>query len=59
MTWFIGFNPIWEEKFDFTVRIPEMAFIYFAVKDDSKSGKNALLGHYMLAFPALMKGKNL
>ena len=52
----IGFNPIWDQTFEFTIRMPEMAFIYFAVKDDSKSGKNAILGQYILAFQGVMEG---
>ncbi|CAG2106000.1 unnamed protein product [Medioppia subpectinata] len=52
-----GFNPVWNESpIEFIIRCPEMAFIYIAVKDHSATGKDVLLGQYMLAFPAIMEG---
>jgi len=51
-----GFNPIWSEKCEFTVCLPEMSFIYFCVKDHSRAGKNVTLGQYMLPFQAIMEG---
>ncbi|XP_054156310.1 1-phosphatidylinositol 4,5-bisphosphate phosphodiesterase delta-4-like [Oppia nitens] len=51
-----GFNPIWDESCNFLLRLPEMAFIHFQVIDESKTGKNALLGQYMLTFAAIMEG---
>jgi hypothetical protein len=57
---FVGFNPIWDEFCEFTVRLPEMAFIHFVVKDHFGTGKDVTLGQYMLAFPAIMEGiKNI
>jgi hypothetical protein len=53
-----GFNPVWDQKCEFTVRFPELAFIYFVVKDNCETGKDLKLGQYVLAFSAITQGIN-
>ena len=39
-----GFNPVWNQTFQFNVKVPALAFLDFRVKDHSKSGKDQSLG---------------
>lgn len=53
-----GFNPVFDEAFEFTVSSPEIAFLEFVVKDQSFSvaGKNVKLGHYILPVRSIAEG---
>ena len=33
-----GFNPVWNETFQFESKVPSLAFLEFKVKDHCKSG---------------------
>jgi len=39
-----GFNPIWNESFDFEVPIPELAMIRFVVQDEDMFGDPNFIG---------------
>jgi hypothetical protein len=53
---FPGFNPIWDETCEFIIRMPELAFVYFVIKDHSTTGKDVKLGQFVLPFRAIMEG---
>ena len=50
-----GFNPIWNEEFDFVVNCPELAFVKFTVKDEDV-GRDQLIGHYVIRLESMRKG---
>ena len=39
-----GFNPIWDESFDFEVLIPDLAMIRFVVQDEDMFGDPNFIG---------------
>ncbi len=51
-----GFNPIWDEKFTFTINCPELAFVKFTVKDKD-IGKDQIIGEYAIRFENIRQGK--
>ncbi|KAG8236623.1 hypothetical protein J437_LFUL016455 [Ladona fulva] len=51
-----GFNPRWDHKMVFTIKIPESAILVFTVKDYSSSGVNRKLGTYALPVTSLNTG---
>jgi len=51
-----GFNPIWNETFQARVNCPELAFIYFRVRDHAQSGSDMPLGYYVAPFAAIATG---
>lgn len=53
-----GFNPIWEESFTYRVLCPELAIIYFRVRDHSQSGTDMPLAHGAVPFCSITTGKN-
>jgi len=50
-----GFRPVWDEKFDFFMALPEMALIRFAVFDSS-SGSGEFIGQTTMPFDSVMTG---
>jgi Ca2+-dependent lipid-binding protein len=52
-----GFNPRWNQKMNFSLKVPELAMVHFAVKDSSTTGKNAMLGMYALPFSSMQQGE--
>ena len=53
---FIGFNPYWDETFEFVAKVPELAHILFLVKDNKSYGKDDILGAYSLPLTCLQSG---
>ncbi|XP_018494709.1 1-phosphatidylinositol 4,5-bisphosphate phosphodiesterase delta-4 [Galendromus occidentalis] len=51
-----GFNPNWNRTFEFIVEVPDLAFLVFIVKDDSRTGKNLKLGKYAVPLTAVRTG---
>lgn len=41
-----GFNPVWKWSFSFDVKVPQLAFLEFKVKDHSKSGRDQHIGSF-------------
>jgi Ca2+-dependent lipid-binding protein len=52
-----GFNPRWNQKMIFSLKVPELAMVHFAVKDSSTTGKDAMLGMYALPFGSIQQGR--
>ncbi|XP_005994279.1 1-phosphatidylinositol 4,5-bisphosphate phosphodiesterase delta-1 isoform X2 [Latimeria chalumnae] len=51
-----GFNPSWNERFQFNIDVPELALIRFAVEDYDSHSRNDLIGQYTLPFASLQLG---
>ena len=52
-----GFNPYWNESFEFFLRAPELAVICFTVKDSQRIGASRFVGSYALPVNCLSPGK--
>ncbi|XP_022097790.1 inactive phospholipase C-like protein 2 isoform X2 [Acanthaster planci] len=50
-----GYNPIYDESFDFTVNLPELALVRFVVLDDDYIG-DEFIGQYTIPFECLQPG---
>jgi hypothetical protein len=51
-----GFNPIWNETFKFRIHYPELALIYFRVKDYSSTSADQPLAHFALPVNSITTG---
>uniref|UniRef100_T1J420 Phosphoinositide phospholipase C n=1 Tax=Strigamia maritima TaxID=126957 RepID=T1J420_STRMM len=51
-----GFNPIWNEVFTFLIKVPQLAFVHFIVRDYSSTGRNEKLGEYCIQFENIQQG---
>ena len=50
-----GFNPVWNESFNFECKVPSLAFLKFEIKDHSK-GKDEELAHFCCPLHLLQEG---
>ena len=53
-----GFNPFWNEIFEFNINCPELAFVKFTVKDED-TGFDDFIGEYTVRFENMREGKFL
>ncbi|KAJ8011463.1 hypothetical protein DPEC_G00058480 [Dallia pectoralis] len=51
-----GFNPTWNENFQFDVHVPELALVRFVVEDYDSISDNELIGQFALPFTSLQMG---
>ena len=51
-----GFNPLFDESFEFSVHLPELALLRFAVLDDDFIG-DEFIGQYTVPFECLLTGE--
>ncbi|XP_016133944.1 1-phosphatidylinositol 4,5-bisphosphate phosphodiesterase delta-1-like [Sinocyclocheilus grahami] len=51
-----GFNPMWNENFQFNVRVPDLALVRFLIEDYDSSSNNEFIGQYTLPFNCLKNG---
>ncbi|XP_070701723.1 1-phosphatidylinositol 4,5-bisphosphate phosphodiesterase delta-1-like isoform X2 [Pempheris klunzingeri] len=51
-----GFNPMWNENFQFDVYVPELALVRFAIEDYDATSDNEFVGQYTLPFHSLKMG---
>lgn len=51
-----GFNPAWNQRFQFTVNCPELAFVRFEVVDDDP-GLDDDIGEYTIRFENIREGR--
>nr|XP_034983478.1 1-phosphatidylinositol 4,5-bisphosphate phosphodiesterase delta-4 isoform X3 [Zootoca vivipara]XP_034983487.1 1-phosphatidylinositol 4,5-bisphosphate phosphodiesterase delta-4 isoform X3 [Zootoca vivipara]XP_034983497.1 1-phosphatidylinositol 4,5-bisphosphate phosphodiesterase delta-4 isoform X3 [Zootoca vivipara] len=54
-----GFNPQWNEAFQFQVWVPELALLRFVVEDYDKASRNDFVGQYTLPLTSVKSGENL
>jgi Ca2+-dependent lipid-binding protein len=52
-----GFNPYWNEEFQFQVKNPEMALVRFAVYDKDVGSKDDFIAQFSLPFTSMKQGK--
>ncbi|XP_077861645.1 inactive phospholipase C-like protein 2 [Saccoglossus kowalevskii] len=50
-----GYNPLFDESFEFTVNLPELALVRFVVLDDDYIG-DEFIGQYTIPFECLQPG---
>ncbi|XP_044076729.1 1-phosphatidylinositol 4,5-bisphosphate phosphodiesterase delta-1b isoform X4 [Siniperca chuatsi] len=51
-----GFNPAWNENFQFDVYVPDLALVRFVVEDYDSMSDNEFVGQYTLPFNSLKMG---
>ncbi|KAM9436890.1 1-phosphatidylinositol 4,5-bisphosphate phosphodiesterase delta-1-like [Clarias gariepinus] len=51
-----GFNPMWHENFEFTVRVPDLALVRFLVMDHDTVLHKDFIGQYTLPFTSMQNG---
>ncbi|XP_051552721.1 1-phosphatidylinositol 4,5-bisphosphate phosphodiesterase delta-1-like isoform X2 [Myxocyprinus asiaticus] len=51
-----GFNPMWNENFQFDVCVPDLALVRFLVEDYDYTSDNEFIGQYTLPFNCLKNG---
>ncbi|XP_029379930.1 1-phosphatidylinositol 4,5-bisphosphate phosphodiesterase delta-1-like isoform X2 [Echeneis naucrates] len=51
-----GFNPAWNENFQFDVYVPDLALVRFLVEDHDSTSDNEFVGQYTLPFNSLKMG---
>uniref|UniRef100_A0A3B3UV60 Phosphoinositide phospholipase C n=1 Tax=Poecilia latipinna TaxID=48699 RepID=A0A3B3UV60_9TELE len=51
-----GFNPSWNENFQFDVYVPELALVRFLIEDHDSTSDNEFIGQYTLPFNSLKMG---
>uniref|UniRef100_A0A8C4NXC7 Phosphoinositide phospholipase C n=1 Tax=Dicentrarchus labrax TaxID=13489 RepID=A0A8C4NXC7_DICLA len=51
-----GFNPTWNENFQFDVYVPDLALVRFAVEDYDTTSDNEFVGQFTLPFNSLKMG---
>jgi hypothetical protein len=53
--WLTGYNPIFDESFEFQINLPELALVRFAVLDDDYIG-DEFIGQYTIPFECMQTG---
>uniref|UniRef100_A0A8C7XTN0 Phosphoinositide phospholipase C n=1 Tax=Oryzias sinensis TaxID=183150 RepID=A0A8C7XTN0_9TELE len=51
-----GFNPSWNESFQFGVSVPELALVRFVIEDYDSASSNEFVAQYTLPFTSLKMG---
>ncbi|XP_053198662.1 1-phosphatidylinositol 4,5-bisphosphate phosphodiesterase delta-1a [Scomber japonicus] len=51
-----GFNPMWNENFQFDINVPELALVRFVVEDYDTTSGNDLIGQYCLPLTSVQNG---
>ncbi|XP_063777860.1 1-phosphatidylinositol 4,5-bisphosphate phosphodiesterase delta-1 isoform X2 [Pseudophryne corroboree] len=51
-----GFNPIWDERFNFEIDVPALALVRFLVEDYDTASRNDFVGQYTAPITSLQLG---
>ncbi|PWA18022.1 1-phosphatidylinositol 4,5-bisphosphate phosphodiesterase delta-1a isoform X1 [Gambusia affinis] len=51
-----GFNPMWNEKFEFPINVPELALLQFTVEDHDSASYNDHIGQFCLPLTSVQNG---
>ncbi|XP_039983240.1 1-phosphatidylinositol 4,5-bisphosphate phosphodiesterase delta-1a isoform X1 [Xiphias gladius] len=51
-----GFNPMWNESFQFDIHVPELAMVQFVVEDYDSTSQNDLVGQYCQPLTSVQNG---
>ena len=52
-----GFNPVFDETFEFHINLPELALVQFVVQDDDFIG-DGFIGQYTIPLSCIQPGEN-
>ena len=55
MFFIAGFNPVWNETFQFIIRNPDLALVRFKVMDKDVNGDD-FIGSFCLPFTSIVPG---
>ena len=53
-----GFNPVWNETFNFESKVPSLAFLEFKIKDHSTSGTDKDLAMFTCPLNLIKEGNS-
>ena len=53
---FLGYNPIFDESFEFQINLPELALVRFCVLDDDFIG-DEFIAQYTIPFECMQTGR--
>lgn len=51
-----GFNPSWNENFQFDVYVPELAVVRFVIEDYDSTSNNEFIAQYTIPLSSLNMG---
>ncbi|XP_035507935.1 1-phosphatidylinositol 4,5-bisphosphate phosphodiesterase delta-1a isoform X1 [Morone saxatilis] len=51
-----GFNPMWNQSFQFEIHVPELVMVRFVVEDYDSTSQNDLIGQYCLPLTSVQNG---
>ncbi|KAM4606385.1 1-phosphatidylinositol 4,5-bisphosphate phosphodiesterase delta-1a isoform 2-T2 [Polymixia lowei] len=51
-----GFNPMWNENFQFDIHVPDLVMVRFIVEDYDSTSHNDLIGQYCLPLTSIQNG---
>ncbi|XP_066957865.1 1-phosphatidylinositol 4,5-bisphosphate phosphodiesterase delta-4-like isoform X5 [Macrobrachium rosenbergii] len=51
-----GFNPVWNETLELTIKVPQVSLIYFSLRDESSYARDPVLGLCCIPFDSLSEG---
>ncbi|KAK2886525.1 1-phosphatidylinositol 4,5-bisphosphate phosphodiesterase delta-1a isoform X1 [Channa argus] len=51
-----GFNPMWNESFQFEINVPDLALLQFVVEDYDAASQNDFIGQYCLPLTSVQSG---
>lgn len=51
-----GFNPMWNDNFQFDIQVPELVMVRFVVEDYDTTSQNDLIGQYCLPLTSIQNG---
>ena len=52
----IGFNPVFDESYEFLINLPQLAIVRFLVKDDEHIGDD-FIGQFSIPLTCMKSGK--
>uniref|UniRef100_A0A8C4E5J0 Phosphoinositide phospholipase C n=1 Tax=Dicentrarchus labrax TaxID=13489 RepID=A0A8C4E5J0_DICLA len=51
-----GFNPMWNQRFEFEIHVPELVMVRFVVEDYDSTSQNDHIGQYCLPLTSVQNG---
>ncbi|XP_045600729.1 1-phosphatidylinositol 4,5-bisphosphate phosphodiesterase delta-4 isoform X3 [Procambarus clarkii] len=51
-----GFNPVWNEALELSIKVPQVSLIYFSLRDESSLSRDPVLGLCCIPFNSLSSG---
>lgn len=54
-----GFNPMWNQRFQFEIKVPDLAMLQLVVEDYDTASQNDFIGQYCLPLTSVQNGKEV